>query len=149
MDATLNALGQILLQALPTFFLVLFLYVYLNATFFKPLARVLAERAEATEGARQKASESLDRAAAKAAAYEESLRAARNQIYQEQEEVRRRWREDQTAQMADARQRSQALVEQARADLAAQAEVAKRELETDTQMLADEISRTILERRPA
>ena len=81
MEATLNALAQILLQAIPTFLLVLLLHQYLRAVFFNPLARVLAERNEATEGARKKAAESLDRAAAKAAAYEESLRAARNEIY--------------------------------------------------------------------
>src|SRR5919107_6148748 len=103
MEATLNALGQILLQAIPTFVLVLLLHQYLKAVFFKPLTRVLAERSEATEGARKKAAESLERAAAKAAAYEESLRAARNEIYKEQEEVRRRWLEEQAVQVAGVR----------------------------------------------
>jgi F-type H+-transporting ATPase subunit b len=79
MEATLHALGQILLQALPTFFLVLLLYVYLRAVFFKPMARVLAERSDAIEGSQRRAQESLERAAAKAAAYEESIRAARNE----------------------------------------------------------------------
>src|SRR3979411_2361134 len=103
MDATLHALGQVLLQGLPTFFLVLFLHFYLKSVFFKPLAKVLQERKEATEGARKQAAESLDRAAAKAAAYEESIRAARSEIYQEQESLRRKWREGQTDQLSDAR----------------------------------------------
>ena len=50
MDATINALGQLLVQALPTFFIVLVLHFYLKQTFFKPLSRVLAERREATQG---------------------------------------------------------------------------------------------------
>jgi len=54
MAATLHALGEILVQALPTFFLVLLLFIYLRSMFFKPLERVLAERREATEGARKK-----------------------------------------------------------------------------------------------
>ena len=100
MEATLHALGEILVQALPTFFLVLLLFIYLRSMFFKPLERVLAERREATEGARKKAAEALDRAQAKAAAYEEKIRAARNDLYREQEEIRRKWRDDQSAQVA-------------------------------------------------
>ncbi len=68
MEATLHALGQILIQALPTFFLVLLLFAYLRSMFFRPLEQVLAQRNEATEGARKKAAEALDRANAKAAA---------------------------------------------------------------------------------
>ena len=122
MEATLHALGQILVQALPTFVLVLLLFVYLRSVFFKPLERVLAERDEATEGARQKAAAALDRAQAKVAAYEEQMRAARNEIYREQEEVRLKWRDDQTAQIAAARQRTEALVKEAKATVAAEAE---------------------------
>ena len=147
MESTLNALGQILLQAIPTFFLVLLLHQYLKGMFFKPLARILAERNEAIEGARKKAAESLDRAAAKAAAYEESLRAARNDIYREHEEVRRKWQNEQTAQILDARSRAQAAVNEARAQLAAEADTAKASLEANSRMLADQITRTILERR--
>jgi F-type H+-transporting ATPase subunit b len=149
MEATLNALGQILLQALPTFFLVLLLHQYLKAVFFKPLERVLAERGEATEGARKKAAESLERAAAKAAAYEESLRVARNEIYREHEEVRRKWLNEQTAQILAARTHADAAVKEAKVRLAAEAEAAKASLETDSRVLADQIARTILHRRAA
>ena len=44
MAETAHALGQILLQALPTFFLVIFLYIYLNQMYFKPFGKVIAER---------------------------------------------------------------------------------------------------------
>jgi F-type H+-transporting ATPase subunit b len=149
MEATLNALGQILLQAIPTFFLVLLLHQYLKAVFFKPLARVLAERSEATEGARKKAAESLERANAKAAAYEQSLRTARNEIYRDQEEVRRKWQNEQAAQVAEARHRSEAAVKEAKAQLAAEAEAAKASLEANSRMLAEQITRTILHGRAA
>jgi F-type H+-transporting ATPase subunit b len=147
MEETLKAVGQILLQALPTFFLLILLNLYLRAVFFKPLARVLAERSEATEGARKKAAESLDRAAAKAASYEESLRSARSDIYRQQEEVRRKWRDDQTAQLAEARSRADVAVKAAKAQLAGEAETAKASLESNVRSLADQITQNILQRR--
>lgn len=147
MESTLRALGQILLQALPTFFLVLLLHQYLKAVFFKPLARVLAEREEATAGARRKANEALARAEQKAAAYEESLRAARNDIYREQEEMRRTWQDEQSAQIATARVRSDAAVKDAREQLAREAQAARASLEGNVRMLADQITHTLLQRR--
>jgi F-type H+-transporting ATPase subunit b len=149
MEATLHALGEILVQALPTFFLVLLLFLYLRSMFFKPLERVLAERREATEGARKKAAEALDRAQAKAAAYEEKMRAARNDLYREQEEIRRKWRDDQGAQLMAARQSSEASVKEAKAQIALEASQAKSDLAANSQLLADQITKAILQRRPA
>ena len=149
MEATLHALGEILVQALPTFFLVLLLFIYLRSMFFKPLERVLAERREATEGARKKAAEALDRAQAKAAAYEEKIRAARNDLYREQEEIRRKWRDDQSAQVAAARESAEASVKEAKTRIAQEASQAKADLAANSQLLADQITIAILQRRPA
>ncbi len=55
MEATLAALGGILLKAIPTLLIVLLLHFYLKATFFKPLEKVLHERYNATEGSRKMA----------------------------------------------------------------------------------------------
>ncbi len=62
----LHALGGILLRAVPTFLLVILLHFYLKSMFFKPLEKVLSERFQATEGARQAAEKSLAEAAEKA-----------------------------------------------------------------------------------
>jgi F-type H+-transporting ATPase subunit b len=147
MEATLHALGQLIIQALPTFFLVLFLFLYLRSVFYKPLEHVLAERSEATEGARKKAAEALDRAQAKAIAYEEQIRAARNDLYREQEEVRRKWRDEQVAQLAAARQRTQLSVKEAKSQIRAEANEAKTSLAANSQALADQITQAILNRR--
>ena len=147
MDATLHQLGQVLLQGLPTFFLVLFLHFYLKSVFFKPLAKLLHERKEATEGARKQAAESLERAAAKAASYEESIRAARSEIYQEQENLRRKWRDEQTAQLTDSRKRAEVTVKSAKADILVQAQEARQSLSAHSQALANEITEAILQRR--
>jgi F-type H+-transporting ATPase subunit b len=147
MEATLQALGQLIIQALPTFFLVLLLFVYLRSMFYKPLERVLAQRNEATEGARKKAAEALDRATAKAEAYAQQVAAARNEIYREQEEVRTKWREEQTSQVAAARQSAEASVKEARARIAEEADEAKASLAANSQALADQITQAILQRR--
>jgi F-type H+-transporting ATPase subunit b len=147
MDATLHALGQVLLQGLPTFFLVIFLHFYLKAVFFKPMAKVLHEREEATEGARKQAAESLERAAAKAAAYEESIRAARSEIYQEQEVLRRKWHDEQTAQLSDARKRAEVIVKNAKAEITLQAQEARQALAAQSEALASKITEAILQRR--
>jgi F-type H+-transporting ATPase subunit b len=136
-----------MIQSLPTFFIVLLLHFYLKAVFFKPLGRVLAERKEATEGARQKASAALERANAKAAAYEEQIRAARNELYRDQEEQRRQWRDEQTAQIAAARAKAEDMVRQAKTELEAQAEDVKRSLAADSGALAARITEQLLQRR--
>ncbi len=145
MDATLHALGQILLGAIPTLVLVLILHFYLKAMLFEPLRKVLHERRRATEGARESASLSLERASKKAADYEDSLRVARNEIYREQEEVRRRWREEQSAKIAEARKNAEDLVGEARRKLEAEAAEAKAGLEAQAQQLADEIAGRIIQ----
>lgn len=144
MEKTLHDLGLILLYALPTFFLVLLLHVYLRVVLFKPLARTLEQRREATEGAREAAAASLDRAARKASEYEEALRVARNEIYREQEIIRAQWRDEQTARVAEARTRAEQLVKEAKAGLAAEVAQARTTLESQSRELADSITRTVL-----
>jgi len=117
--------------------------------FFRPLRRVLAERDEATAGARRRAAEALDRADRKAAEYGEQIRAARNEIYKEQEEQRRLWREAQASELADSRRRAETLVAEAKLQLKTQAEKAKQDLGVETQTLADRIMYAVLQGRPS
>jgi len=144
MDATLHALGQILLGAIPTLILVLILHFYLKAMLFGPLQRILHERRKATEGAREAATLSLQRAEKKAADYEESLQLARNEVYREQEEVRKRWREEHAGQIAGARKSAEGLLSDARKKLEQEAAEAKAGLEQHARELADEIAEKIL-----
>ena len=147
MESTLNALGGILLRALPTFFLILLLHFYLKRVFFAPLDKVLKQRYDATEGARKAAEASLARAEAKAAEYEAAIRAARSEVYQEQEKVRLQWREEQAAKAADARAKAGAMIKEAQASIAAQVEEARQTLRTQSESLAEEIATSVLRRR--
>ncbi|MBI3207590.1 MAG: hypothetical protein HYZ37_01660 [Candidatus Solibacter usitatus] len=131
MESTLNALGGILLNATPTFFLIIFLHFYLKSFFFKPLEKVLRERDDATTGARRKANESL------------------SEIYKEQEEQRKQWKAERDVQIAAAQQSAKAMVEAAKAGIAAEADAAKQSLEAQSRQLASQIADSMMEGKAA
>ena len=149
MEATLHDLGGMLLKAIPTFLLLLVVHFYLKRMFFGPMREVLAKRSAATEGAREAAEALLKQATDKAAAIETELRKARGEIYQEQDEARRRWVSEQATRLDEARHKSRELVQQAKQQLDAEAADAKRQLAATTSQLADQIARSLLERKSA
>jgi F-type H+-transporting ATPase subunit b len=147
MGQTLQALGGILLQAIPTICLLLIVHLYLKFVFFRPMREVLDKRREATEGARESAAAMLQKAAEKADALEAALRKARDEIYLENEAARRKWIDEQAARLEEARRQSRELIHQAKLELEAQSEVAKKSLEATAESLAEEITRSLLARR--
>jgi F-type H+-transporting ATPase subunit b len=149
MDATLHDLGRLLLKAIPTVLLLLVVHLYLKRMFFGPMRDVLAKRREATEGARKSAEAMLAKASEKAAALEAALRKARDEIYQEQEEARRRWIGEQNARLEEARRSSRDLIHQAKQQLDTEAAAAKRDLAATTAALADQIAQSLLEGKAA
>ena len=144
MEQTLQALGGILLKAIPTVILLLILHAYLRAVLFAPLAKILKQREELTDGARKAADQSLAAAEAKAAEYEAKLRDARGVVYKELEDTRRRWLEDQSAQLAQTRSSADAAVEKAKEELAAETAVARASLSQTSSTLADQIAASLL-----
>jgi F-type H+-transporting ATPase subunit b len=149
MDATLHALSGILLNAIPTFIIVVFLNFYLKAVFFRPLEKTLGKRYEATEGARKQAEAALERAAARTSEYEAAMRAARAEVYQAQEQLHKRLEERQAAEIHEARERVEETVRKAKEDLAADAEAAKASLAQQSDALANQIAESILRRSAA
>jgi F-type H+-transporting ATPase subunit b len=149
MDSTLQQLGGILLKAIPTVVLLLIVHFYLKWMFFRPLEKVLAERKQATAGTRERADQLLAKADQTQAAIEAALRKTREEIYQEQEEARRRWNSDQTAHLDQARQSARETIQHAKLELDTEIAAAKRELAAGTDSLAEQITRTLLERKTA
>lgn len=147
MDATLQALGGLLLKAVPTIILLLIVHFYLKWMFFGPLRQVLAERRAATAGMQEAAAALLAKADEQTRSIEDQLRAAREEIYQEQEESRRRWITEQTQRLEQARQQARELIHQSKVELDGEAERAKRELAATADSLADRIVNSLLERR--
>jgi F-type H+-transporting ATPase subunit b len=146
MEATLHALREILLRAVPTFLLVFLLHFYLKYMFFRPLEKVLRARYEATEGAQQRAAESLQKAADRTAEYEAALRAARAEVYQSQEHLHHRLQEEHAAQVQAARDQAEAALREAREQLAAEVLQVKAGLAAQSDALAGQIADAILNR---
>jgi F-type H+-transporting ATPase subunit b len=149
MDATLHALGGILLKAVPTFLLVVFLHFYLKAVFFKPLQKALRQRYEETEGARKRAAEGMERADAKAAEYESALRAARAEVYQAQEKLFKEIEELHATELLATHQRSESAVQEAKSQIASEVESAKTVLAREIQWMSNRIVESILSRSAA
>jgi len=149
MDATLHALGGILLRAVPTFFLVIGLYFFLKNFFFKPFEMVLHKRYEATEGARKLAELSLEKAASKTTEYEAAMRAAKAEVYQTHEKLHKELQDQQAAELLAARQQAEVALKAAKAELARDVEAAKAGLAQASDMLAHQIAEAILRRSAA
>jgi F-type H+-transporting ATPase subunit b len=144
MEQTLHALAGILQKAALTIGLLLLLHFYLRAMLFGPLEKVLKERDHLTKGARKAAEQSVAAANKKTEEYEAKLREARAEVYKAQEEIRRRWIEDQASQVAQAREWNAAAVRKAREEIVAEAAAARLSLTESSGALADEIATAVL-----
>ncbi|MDQ6704597.1 MAG: hypothetical protein M3Z85_01400 [Acidobacteriota bacterium] len=149
MDSTLHDLARILLNGLPTFFLVILLHFYLKLTFFKPMQKTLEARFAATEGARKAADESLKDADARIEEYQAAIRAARGEIYVEQEKLRKDLQEKHSAQIEEARRRAHTRVAQATGEIEAEASSAREALASQSDAIAEQIAQSILRGRAA
>ena len=149
MDATLHALGRIVLYGLPTSFLVILLCIYLKVMYFKPFQQMLAARYEATEGARKAAGDSLARANSKAAEFDAALQQARQEIYSEQEQYLKKLRDQQAADTEAARHAAEVRLTDAREQLAKEAATARDSLASQADLLASQIADAILSGRSA
>jgi F0F1-type ATP synthase membrane subunit b/b' len=146
MESTLHDLGQLLLKAIPTLFLLLVVHLYLKQMFFRPMGDVLAKRRSATDGLRESAQAVRAKADEQTKSIEGNLRQAREAIYQEQEEARRNWTGDQVSQMEEARKDARERIHQSDQLLKAEAVAAKSQLAGTADDLADQIAQRFLER---
>jgi len=140
----LSDVGAILLRAVPTFILVIFLFFYLKGMFFGPLEKVLADRRSRTDGARKQAKHSIEAAEMKVAQYESQLRAARTELFAKVEAERKQWADAQAAQIATARDKAHAQVKDARVQIAQDANAARATLATQAEDLAAQITASVL-----
>ena len=140
----LRQLAELFLQAVPTVVIVFLFYLFLRWAFFTPIQKAMAERDAKIEGARREAAELEAEAARELQDYNERLRKVRAEIYVEQEAARQAAL-DERARLLKA-MRSRALEEVAEAKkIAAELTVSSREVALQTDSLAAEIVRTILE----
>jgi F0F1-type ATP synthase membrane subunit b/b' len=149
MDQTLQALGGIVINGLPTFFLVLLLAACVKYLYLKPLDKILAERHRLTEGAREAAAESLRNADSRVAEYETALSEARTEIYAETAAFLKSLNAEQAERIHAARADSESRIAAGKAAVAAEAAAARQTLELQSDLLATQIADSILNRRIA
>lgn len=149
MDATLKAIGDLLVQAVPTIFFFILLTVYLQYVYFKPLARILGERRKATEGVRELARRAFEAADKRHAEFEHALQIARAELHQEHEALRRQWSEQQAELIAKARAEADQKIQHARLQIAREVERVEAELNAKVDQLSEDIVQSVTRRRAA
>jgi len=149
MEATLKALADLLLEAVPTIIFFLFLVWYLKRVFFRPLANILDQRRQATEGVRDLAQRAFEAADKKQSEFDRAMQLARGDIYQEHEKLRRQWAEEQAKAIEEARAAVELQISEAKKQIALEAEHAQAELNSNVESLSDGIVRSLLARRAA
>jgi F-type H+-transporting ATPase subunit b len=147
MEQNLQALGGLMLKAIPTICLFLLVYFYLRSMLFTPIEKVLQRRGVLTEGARKAAEQSLSAAERKQQEYEKKFNEARAEVYRAQEEIRRGWLDQQAAQVADARKKAEEAVRLARAQIVVEMAGTRENLTVPSAELAEEITQAVLARR--
>ncbi len=149
MNATLKALVDLLLEAVPTMICFLFLVWYLKRVFFKPLSAILEERRKATEGVRELAQRAFESADQKESEFERAIQLARGEIYREHEKLRWEWSEEQTAAIAKARAEVDAQIDEAKHQIATEADRAQSELDSRMESLSESIVNSLLASKAA
>jgi F-type H+-transporting ATPase subunit b len=145
MDETLRKVGELLLGSVPTVILLALLYALYTTIVHKPLRRVLEERRSKTEGAIEKSRADIAAAEARTSEYEQRLREARAAVFRAQEARRKQALDARTAALHEARNQAQVQVEAAKADIQKDRQAAQEGLAGETQTLATEIMRRVLE----
>jgi F-type H+-transporting ATPase subunit b len=145
MDPALQkALGELLLNAVPTIILFLLLFFCYTALVHRPLLKVLAERHALTEGAVAKAQTDIAAADAKTAEYEQKLREARAAMFKELEQRRQRLLDARSQAVAQARGEADSRVKAAKAEIDKQAAQAKAGLQAQGETLAQRVIDQVL-----
>lgn len=139
----LYQLADLFVQAVPTVVIVFLFYLFMRWAFFKPLTRVMEERAQRTEGARKEAEAARAAAEEKVRAYEDAMKKARAAVYAEQDAERKALLDRRAEQVREARRKANERVAAAKQQIAQETAVARAQLEAETPELAGEIVENI------
>ncbi len=149
MESTLHSLADLLVKAVPTIIFFALLTVYLKHVFFKPLARILNERKQATEGVRRLAEQAFAAADKKSSEFERALHMARAEMEQEHEALRQAWSDEQVEAIAKAREEADRTIQQAKQAISDEVKRAQAELDASVGAMSEQIVDSLLKRRAA
>jgi F-type H+-transporting ATPase subunit b len=139
-----DQVGQLLLGAVPTALLFIVLVLCYQFLLQKPLTRTLAERRARTEGAIEEAHRAIAQAEARAAEYANKLRQARAEIFRLREQRIKQWNAERDAALDEARKAAGLRVNQAKAELEAEAGNARKAIQASAADLARQVVRAVL-----
>ncbi len=128
-------------------FFVLLLTVILDRLLFRPILAVMKQREEAIRSARQLAERSATEARAAAAEFDRKTAAARGEIYRQMDDMRRAALAERAEVLARTRAEADADIAAAGERLRADADDARRRLETDAEALGAAAAERILGRK--
>jgi F-type H+-transporting ATPase subunit b len=109
-----------------------------------PLTETLKRRRALTEGAMEDAQKAIAQAEARAAEYADKLRQARADVYKLREQRVKQWNAERDAQLDLARKTSGVKLNQAKAELEAEAEAARQTIQGTASELAGQVVRAVL-----
>jgi len=128
-----------------TIFYVVVLYAFMSRFFFKPIVRILHERRELIEGRLGAAQQSVVEADKKAGEYELALKSARTETFRRQEGQREQALSERTELLSRAKTDADKTVHDAHTQLLAEAESARRKLDSEVTGLAKELTSALLQ----
>jgi F-type H+-transporting ATPase subunit b len=144
MQEIFDQLGNLFLGAVPTIVLFIAMAVAYRVLVQGPLTAVLKERHARTEGAVESAHKAIADAEAKAADYANRLRQARAEAYKAREQRIKQLNTERDAALDSARKSASATVSGAKAELDAEAAVARKSIEASANDLASQVVRAVL-----
>jgi F-type H+-transporting ATPase subunit b len=144
MDEILKQLGGLVLGSVPTMILFILLVVAYGLLVRRPLQRILADRRARTIGAVEQAKGAITAAEAETSAYEEKLRRAKAEIYEERERKLKQWNADRDAAVEQMRQAAQERVRGARQGIEQSAVDARSHIESVSAELSSRVLAAVL-----
>jgi F-type H+-transporting ATPase subunit b len=144
MQEITQQLGTLLLSAVPTVMLFIVLVIAYQFLIQGPLSATLKERRARTDGAVEDAHKAIALAEARTADYEAKLRQARAEVYKAREQRVKQWIAERDAALDAARKAAGGKVNEAKAALEAEAELARKSIRSSAAELASQVVRAVL-----
>lgn len=144
MDEILNQLGGLILGSVPTIVFFLLLIVAYGFLVRRPLDAILAERRARTSGAVEQARGAISAAEAETAVFENKLRAARTEIFQQRDARLKQWAAERDGSLQKVRETTQQRIATARESIQGSSETARQQIESMSGELSAQILRAVL-----
>jgi F-type H+-transporting ATPase subunit b len=144
MQEIIQQVGTLLLGAVPTVLLFIVLVLSYQFLIQGPLTATLKQRRARTDGAIEDAQKAIAQAEARAAEYAAKLRQARAEVYKVREQRIKQWNAERDAALDAARKVAGVKVNEARAELEAEAAAARKSIQASAGELANQVVRAVL-----